>query len=426
MRIKKLTARVISSGGVSMEQKKKLGYVVTMFPRLSETFILNEILELEKNGFDITIFTRKPSNGYPIHKDFFKVKSSILYLGVMRKSDWFPTLKDNFLLLLLSPRSYLKTFLRVMKKSRRTAWRKFFIGARIARYALSKRISHIHAHFAADNAKIASYASMIFGIGFSFTAHAKDIWVKSTPLSLGKLIEKTRFAVTVCRYNYEYLSGLTTQTQKIHLIYNGLDKEKFKSTHRREDFENGCCELLAVGRLVPKKGFNVLVDACRILSKERISFRCSLIGDGELFSVLRELIQRNNLQKELFLAGACSQEDLITNYLSKADILVVPSIIAPDGDRDGIPTVILEAMAMGVPVISTPVAGIPEIVIDRETGLLVQPGSGEDLARGVVALTGNRELASRLSQKGTARVKDMFDREKNVKMLARLFIGETL
>jgi glycosyltransferase involved in cell wall biosynthesis len=245
--------------------------------------------------------------------------------------------------------------------------------------------------------------------------------VKSTPSSLKRLLKDSKFAVSICRHNSAYLSGLTPQAQKIHTIYNGLDMEKFKAPQNGRRLKNGCCELVAVGRLVPKKGFHVLVEACRLLKEKGLNFRCRLIGDGELYSLLRELIQNYGLEKRLILEGACSQEELIDKHLSAADILVMPCIVAPNGDRDGIPTVLLEAMAMKIPVISTEVAGIPEVIKDGNTGLLVQSGSHEKLAGGILALVENKELAGKFSSEGGAFVKKTFNREKNVKKLANLF-----
>ena len=408
-----------------MKKHKKLGYIVSMFPRLSETFIINEILELENLGFDLVVFSRKPAEGspfHPVHVDFLNIKSPALLLGVRRFRDWLPMLKDHVLCLILKPRGYIRAFHQALKKKKRTVWVKFLVAGRVSRQVMKRNIEHLHAHFA-DNAKIANFSAVITGREFSFTAHAKDIWVKSTPSALRKAVKASRFAVTICRYNQEYLSQISSRPERIHLIYNGLDCSKFSSSARNTAAARNGYEILAVGRLVPKKGFQVLVEACRILAGKELEFICRLVGDGELLSDLEILIQKYGLQDVCRLEGICSQEDLIQRYLSQADILVAPSVVASNGDRDGIPTVILEALAMEIPVIASPVAGIPEIVINGRTGILVPPHSHEDLAAAMTSLLTDREFALSLGKEGAALIRQKFDRARNVKNLALLLDG---
>ena len=406
-----------------MSPHKKLGYIVSMFPRLSETFIINEILELEKLGFDLVVFSRKPAADFPLHEDFLKIKSSAVLLGVNRFRDWLPTLRDHCICLFLKPRGYCRALIKALRKKKRTVWMKFLVAGRIGRNVMKRKIEHLHAHFVADNAKIANFAAVITGREFSFTAHAKDIWVKSTPSALKKAVKASKFAVTICRYNQEYLSELSSRPKKIHLIYNGLDCSKFRLSKKNAPAKRDFFEILAVGRMVPKKGFQVLIEACRILAEKKIRFKCRLVGEGDLFPALEILIHKYALRDACRLEGVCSQEELIRRYLSGSDILVAPSVVAPDGDRDGIPTVIMEALAMEIPVIATPVAGIPEIVSNGKTGILVPPNSPEELAKAIISLERDREFAVSLGKEGSALVKERFDRTKNVKRLSLLLDG---
>ena len=407
-----------------MNQKKKVGYIVKVFPRVSETFILNEILETERLGFNVTIFTREPSPLSPIHEDSFKVKSDILLLGVRKPVDWLLGLKDNVITLVLRPRNYLRAFLKVLKKRSKTSFKKFFAAGRISRFVLQKKIEHIHAHFAANNTKIAKLVSIITGVEYSFTAHAKDIWVKSTAREVKSMIDSAKFAVTICKYNRDYLVHLADTSEKVHLVYNGLDLNKFKLRAKSTGSSNGCCEILTVGRLVPKKGFHILVEACKKLAEENIQLKCRIVGSGPCYDALTESILKNALGDACYLEGVCSQEVLLEKYLLRADIFVMSSIICPDGDRDGIPTVILEAMSLGIPVVATSVAGIPEVVIDRKTGILVPPESSKDLAQAIKGLIASKALRERLGSQGAEEVREMFDRKKNVRKLAHLFEGE--
>jgi len=228
--------------------------------------------------------------------------------------------------------------------------------------------------------------------------------------------------VTICRYNLDHLLPLAPDPKRLHLIYNGLNTSKFRRPPSRRN-GNGPRELLAVGRLVPKKGFDILPETCRILRGRGFDFRCRLVGDGELRSSLETAVRDHGLQDRLLLEGPRAQERLIDTYLARADILLAPCIIAPNGDRDGIPTVILEALSMGIPVVAAAVAGIPEVIHPRVTGILVEPGSPSALARAAAELIRNPGLAARLGRAGARRVREMFDIEENVGRLDRLFRG---
>ena len=402
----------------------KLGYFVTMFPRLSETFILNEIIALEELGFSMTIYSRKTVVSFPVHDDYYRIKSPSILLSVSRPRDWIPTIKDSLIIFFKKPMKFFKTLVYVLKKKKRTAWRKFFIALRLTNRIYKDRIQHLHGHFAADNAKIVFLASKLSGVKFSFTAHAKDIWVKSTKSSLIKLIKEAEFVVTICSYNLKYLSELSGEPEKIKLVYNGLDLEKFNPVQRKPESKDPFKRLLAVGRLVSKKGFEHLIQACGILKEKGVSFQCHIVGEGEMFPELKSMIQRKKLEDVCHLRGPCSQEELIENFLSIADILIAPCIKTHNNDQDGIPTVIIEAMSMGIPVISTPVAGIPEVVIPEETGLMVPPGSDEDLAQAILSLIQDQDKGRSLGKAGEEKVRNMFDRSKNIKKLAALFLGE--
>lgn len=408
-----------------MRPRTRLGYMVTMFPRLSETFILGEILELERRGLVPVIFTRKPADAQPLHSDYARVRGEIIPVGVSRPKDWPGLVLDHAALILKRPRVWLREA-RAMRGRSASSRRKFLIAGRVARHVLVRGLTHLHAHFAADNAKIARRAARMAGISFSFTAHAKDIWIKTPPESLRRLMDSARFAVTICRYNHDHLAGLSPEPQRLHMIYNGLDARRFSLPQGLRRNGNGTRELLAVGRLVPKKGFLLLPRVCRILEGQGLDFRCRLVGDGHLRASMLETIRSEGLQDRLLLEGACTQDRLVEEYLPRADILVAPCLIAPDGDRDGVPTVILEAMSMGIPVVATSVAGIPEAVLDRRTGILVKPDSPLALASAVAELICDPALAARLGRAGAERARNVFDIRRNTGRLLQLFEGDRL
>ena len=278
-------------------------------------------------------------------------------------------------------------------------------------------IRHVHAHFAGMAARTAFWIGRFFPITFSFTAHANDIFApRDFEISLDKLIDATRVIVTETDYAAEFLrEHYPDRADRIHRIYNGLDLALFS----RADFSSVPPLIVAVGRLIAKKGFADLVRACRLLMDRGKSFRCAIIGEGALEEELHEQIAQLDLQDCVELLGAKPQHE-IRECLAKANAFVLPSVIDSDGGMDNLPTVIMEAMAAGLPVVSTAIGGIPEMVIQNETGFLVPPGDVVALTDAIERLFDDIGLARRLAERGFQRARELFSIEKNVRELCAL------
>ncbi len=301
-----------------------------------------------------------------------------------------------------------------------TAARIFFDFTRLIYIGLRLRemgVGHVHAHFAGMAARTAFWLNKFFPITFSFTAHANDIFTpRNFEIGLDKLVGAARAIVTETDYAAEFLrERFSHRADRVHRNYNGLDLAEF----RHADFSSTPPLIIAVGRLIPKKGFGDLVHACALLAKRGKSFRCEIIGEGPLENELRGQIEGTGLQSCVILAGAKPQSQL-RERLAAASVFVLPSVIDSDGGMDNLPTVIMEAMATSLPVVSTNLGGIPEMVIENETGFLVRPGDALAMADAIEKLINDRPLSQKLGDRGYERAQRLFSIEKNVRELCSL------
>jgi glycosyltransferase involved in cell wall biosynthesis len=290
----------------------------------------------------------------------------------------------------------------------------------LAALAKAKGVKHLHAHFGGDVTTVAMLASRLSGVSYSFAAHAVDIYDQHVNRALLKeKILWAQFVITCTEYNRRVLAMLVGKkgATKVIRAYNGVDVTLFRpdpSVFRETD------QILAVGRLVEKKGFHELVSACRLLRDKGRSFRCLIVGEGTERDRLTRQIIAVGLQDCVILAGARPQEHVL-NMMREATVLVVPSVVSARGDQDGLPTVLIEALAVRLPVISTTLSGIPEIIEHRKTGLLVPPGNSISLAAAIEQLLGNGNLRERLAGRGLKKVQESFDIRKNVRALRNRF-----
>jgi len=278
-------------------------------------------------------------------------------------------------------------------------------------------INHLHAHFAGMAARTAFWINKFFSITFSFTAHANDIFSpRQFEIGLDKLVDSARAIVTETDYAARFLCEQFPHcADRVHRIYNGLDVAEFG----RADFSSTPPLMIAVGRLIPKKGFSDLIRACALLAERGKSFRCEIIGEGPLGEELRRQIDDMHLQNNVELTGAKPQTQL-RGRLAAANVFVLPSVMDPDGGMDNLPTVIMEAMATGLPVVSTNIGGIPEMIIDNETGFLVEPGDTAAMADAIETVINDSSSAARLGHSGYERARTLFSIEKNVRELCAL------
>ncbi len=401
---------------MSLSEPARVGYVLKRFPRLSETFILNEILELERQGVTVEVFSLlEPEDGIR-HQALQQVHARVTYLPQKSPLKKLTVCEGRYADETFEQRSLGALMAAEPGLEELPLWLK---AGTVASLALARGIRHLHAHFATDATTVAMLAGRLAQISYSFTAHAKDIFHTAVdPSLLREKIRAARFVITVSDYNQRHLMGLCgEEPRKILRLYNGIDLLRFRpdpSVERQPEL------ILAVGRLVEKKGFVHLIHACRRLQDGGRPFRCLLVGEGSERGPLTQEIERLRLQEHVLLAGAQPQERLL-QLLRQAAVLVLPCIIGENGDRDALPTVLLEALAVGLPAISTSLVGIPEIIDHGVNGLLVPPGDVGTLADALDTVLGDREVRDRLGREGPAKAQAAFDIRRNATVLNQLF-----
>ena len=298
--------------------------------------------------------------------------------------------------------------------------RNYQIGLFFARRLKNRKIDHVHAHFAFIAVDIASVLSKLLGIKYSFTAHAQDIYANLPGIQ--QAVKNASFTVTCTRYNSHYLNKIShaKYANKIFTIYHGVEISKWLSNLSYHEIRYSEIRILSIARLVEKKGLIYLLEAVRLLVQDDIQITCTIIGEGPLQKGMENYIKDNRLGKAVHLLNFLPHEQ-VKSFLTHSDIFILPSVIAKNGDRDGLPNVILEAMLCGIPVISTPVSGIPEIIKDCITGLLVREKDSKAIADAIIRLKDNPELYYKITYNGRKEVIEKFDIEENTSKLLKTF-----
>lgn len=390
----------------------KIGYVLKRYPRYSETFIVNEILAHEAAGQEIEIFALRPVEESHFQDILGRVRAPVTRVPDRLKNT------DAFWTILAQAHAQLPGAWRVLAEMGEAEGRDVAQAVVIALACREKKVAHLHAHFGTVSTTVARIAARLAGITYSFTAHAKDIFFDyDQPVQLDFKLRDATAAITVSEFNVAYLrSQFGPDADRVVRIYNGLDLERFSYTEPRPE----ATEILAVGRLVEKKGFDVLVDAIATLRDQGLDARCRIIGGGEEDARLTDRIRRAGLQDRVILAGPLPQSAVIEAMRSAA-VFACPCVVGEDGNRDGMPTVLLEAMALGTPCIATSVTGIPELVRDGETGLCVPEGDAGALANGLARLLDDAALRARFSRSARALIESEFDVTASAACLREIF-----
>ncbi len=405
-------------------ERPVLGIVLKGYPRISETFISNEILLLEQLGFSVHIFSmRSPRENFS-HQSIRKIRARADYLPETLLIPLPRFLYHNLLLFRQNPRNYLKTMktaLRRFRRTRRPATFKHFLqaGYLVQRFLPGSGVCHLHAHFAHSPASVALFSAQLSGLDFSFTAHAKDIYT-SDPAQLREKIALAKFVVTCTEYNRRHLKNLADGNgAPIYRVYHGIDIALFSRPSGVRS-SAGPYRLLTVARMTAKKGLKTVYRSVRWLCDNGYNVRHTLIGDGEEREKTLKFIDSLALTDVARWCGTQPHEVVLDHY-RQADVFMLGCEVAANGDRDGIPNVLLESMAMGVPVVATSISAIPELVQDGETGLLVPPGNPEKLARAVSRLLTENRLREEIIRKARERVWQYFDNRHHIGQLADIY-----
>ncbi len=406
-----------------------LGMILKGYPRISETFISNEILLLEQLGFRIRIFSMRSPREPFTHASVRRIKARVDYLPETIISLRLPALcGHNLLLAARFPRRYaaaLKIAWRRWRRTRRSATIKHLLqaGYLCHKWLRDSDCVHLHAHFAHSPTSVAFFSHLLSGLPFSFTAHAKDIYT-SHPLQLAEKAAAARFITTCTDYNRHYLAGIIDiRRTPIYLAYHGIDVNLFRADER-EAGARAPYDILTVARLTPKKGLVTVYQALRCLKDQGIAFRHTLIGDGEQKPEIEALRRRLGLAAETRLLGTRPHED-VRRCFRKADLFVLGCEQAANGDRDGIPNVILESMAMGVPVVATAFSAIPEAIQSAHNGLLVDCTRPDAMAAAMRTALENEPLRRALIANGRETVHRRFDNRALAAELASIYDRHT-
>jgi glycosyltransferase involved in cell wall biosynthesis len=401
----------------------RVAFVLKGYPRLSETFIAQEIAALERRGLEILIVSlRQPTDArrHPVHEE---IRAAILYLPEY---------------LLLEPWRVLRAWLRGRRKSNYIAARSLWLRDllrdptpnRMRRFGqalvlaeeLPEDVQRLHAHFLHTPASVTRYAAALRGLRWTGSAHAKDIWTTPEWEKREKLAS-CDWLVTCTAANHAHLAALAPDEGRVELVYHGLDFCRFppleKSTSSNGENPAQPVAILSVGRLVEKKGTDVLLEALAKLPAQ-LHWRLVHAGGGPLKSKLERRARALGIADRVAWRGACTQTELLAEYRA-ADLFALASRVARDGDRDGLPNVLAEAQSQGLACVATRVSGIPELIEDGETGLLVEPEAPQQLAHALETLIREPQRRRSLGEAGRARVREKFALEGNISRLARRF-----
>ncbi len=399
---------------------KPLALLVRTWPKLSETFILEEVLGLERLGVDLRLYALAPPADTVVHDAVSRVRAPVVHVPVI--TDRSELVSRHAALARAAPMAWSRELVAAATGTVRhglVAWRRFLRAGWLAAQWKRDGVGQVHVHFISDTVDVARIAARLVDLPFSISAHAKDIYL-SDPRDLRQKLEAARFTVTCTDANRDALSAIAPSAA-VHLMYHGIDGDVFHPTRRHAASLGPVAlpRLLAVGRLREKKGLDTLIDACRLLHERGRTVKCDIVGYGEAHDALARRIESAGLGQHVWLVGKLAREQVVECYAA-ATVFVQPSRIAADGDRDGIPNVLLEAMAMTLPVVATRVSGIPEVVIDGVNGLLVEPDEPRALADAIERLLVQPRAAAAMGQAGRITVTEGFDNDRNLRLLIGL------
>jgi len=420
--------------------KIKIGFIHNAFPVLSETFISKEMRGLRSLGLDLQIYSlfRPKADrldvSYPDSGDvhylldplrpgavvlahlYFLLVSPVRYTGALAFALRFRVSRTSFFKTLFAFAANKE----IGKEQRQDMLLHFILVAPLARRMKRDHVTFINSHFADAAAGFAMLSAKLLGAPYGVTAHAYDIFTPQ--FNVREKIAGAQFMLTCTRYNKKSLlkAHPAIDDAKIHVFYHGIDTDRFERQSRQP---NKSAEILAVGRLTPKKGFDILLKACAILANKGVTFQCRIIGDGEKKEELQKMVERLYLSKVVEFVGAIPSAN-IKPYYDRADIFALPCVIDTDGNRDGIPNVIAEAMAMELAVVSSNISGIPELVQNNETGYLLEQHDEAGVAAAIEKLINDPTQRLQMGKKGRKRVLSIFDSRVCLQNLYTFYINE--
>lgn len=395
----------------------QIAYLLKKFPRLSETFVLGEILQQEALGRRVHVFSRREPDDEPRHPQLSNLAAQIEVLPSMRGMGPWLALFDHA----AADPELMSRFGKLARELARYDHPRMHALFAEALHLLARTrelgIAHVHVHFATDSAITAMILAELGGPGYSVTAHAKDIYRSTVDAALlSRIVAMSRFTVTVCDANVRHLEErLPAEAMaKVRRLYNGIRLQEFSAQASHEGREPD--HVLSVGRLVEKKGFDVLLRALALLRNRGTPFRATIAGDGDQAEPLTQLRDELGLTDQVTFTGPVDQS-AVRELMARATVFCLPCRIGEDGNRDALPTVLLEALAMRLPCISTPVTGIPEILDGGRVGRIVPEDDPEATAQALDELLASAETRERLAAEGRLHAERNFDAQAIARVL---------
>jgi len=406
--------------------KKKIAYVVSMFPCWSETFILNELIEHKKAGLDLCIFSLKQFSENLVHEEAIP----FIFKTIYPHKYFDPRLFMYHLFLLFSnPKQYISIFSKILKfktsslKIKIASLAVFALSAKFIFHTRKSKVHHIHAHFATFPSLLAWIVSQYTGITFSLTVHAHDIYVNQDILRL--IAKDVNFIAAISKFNVDFMSSTIGEwiRAKTTVIHCGIDISRFdyRSQIYYSASNNDVLEILSIGRLSGIKGFNYLIDTCKLLENEGLNFRCHIAGDGPLLNQLVSKVNSLGMKDKVIFLGPQTSDE-VKRLLKSCHVFILACARDKVEGHDGIPIVFMEAMASGVPVIGTSLSGIPELIKDGETGICVEPENPESLKDAIIFFVNNPVKVERMRVNARKLIEKEFNININAKKLRRLFL----
>lgn len=404
--------------------KLRIAYIASQIPTLSETFVYNEILMLRERGhFVRALSTREPET------EVAEVAAQFADTDYLYDQGMFEILREFILFTISSPTAVVRASrwlisdlvaLRIFSRNGIALVFQFVIGALVARRIIQSEITHIHAHFAHVPTQIAMYAAAMAGIPYSFTAHANDLFERGSLIK--QKAERAKKVISISNYNHRHLVDLGVKEGKIEIVRCGISPKflrmfETKASRRHQTSFN----IGSIGRLIEKKGMDTLIRAVAILKeKGHRDIEVTIYGDGPERKALEDLIEEQALTNEIKLPGSICHEDL-PNWLRDLNLFVLACKRDANGDQDGIPVVLMEAMAAGVPVISSKISGIPELICNDHSGILTPPDNPEELAAAIKQMKDDGDFADRCATNARRVVEVEFSLMRNVEKLEKVF-----
>jgi len=407
-------------------------YLLYIFPAISETFIVNEITKLIDLGHDVYIAAIFDMMDEKVHEKvkrygllnkthYLKHEPSFHPKGLRRKlSDYEVKKKAEQLIKnndIISKEEVKKLMGFCLDYNQDKTNRLFLDCLDLIKFIKEKKIGHIHCHFARENLKIACAVNNTIGTPYTFTTHADDIFV-NVRRDIKELSDSAKNIVTISEYNKKFMCEvLKIDENKIKVIHCGIELNEFKPVNYLYQDK---IKILSIGRLVEQKGFRYLIEVCNILNKQRINFNCSILGEGKDRKELEDMINKYNLTEKVLIVGVVTQEEVMKE-MDRCSVFVMPCVKAGDGYMDGIPVALIEAMAREIPVISTNISGIPELIEDGISGVLVPQRYPGAIADAIIKISKDTEFAYKIRKNGRVKVVNDFNIKKNAERLANIF-----